>query len=132
MIRDSIYSQVRDLVRDRIASGVIVHADWITSEIVQKYSDIEGEDASFYQLCARNHIREIVRSVIEKSGEASRPGFDRLRDAYLVSRHGRSVLVPLDLLTDEELQARADELEKMAKGCRGHAAELMRIARVGL
>jgi hypothetical protein len=140
--KESIYTEVRGLVEDRLASGVVIHADWLTSEIFQRHSDIEGNDVWFYQLCARSHVQEIVKRVVSKYGDKDAesiaetdsqlvfPGFDHLRKGYLVERNGERVLVPVHMLTDGELEARATEYEHMAIGCRKHAAEIRKFVQV--
>lgn len=52
------------------------------------------------------------------------PGFEHMQRGYQVERNGIRLLVPTDLLTDEEIEARAAEYDAMAAGCRAHAREL--------
>jgi hypothetical protein len=134
--KESIYTEVRSLVEDRLAAGAIIHANWITSEIFQKHSNIEGEDVWFYQLCARSHVQDIVKRVVAKYGDKDEesiaetdsqlvfPGFEHLRKGYFVERNNQRVLVPVNMLTDSELQARAAEYDQMSAGCKKHAQEI--------
>lgn len=39
-------------------------------------------------------------------------------------RDGDVVIVPVDQCTDDELKARAAQLDEMAKGCMAHALEI--------
>jgi len=140
--KDSIYTEVRGLVEDRLASGVIIRAEWLTSEVLHRHSDIEGEDVWFYQLCARSHVQDIVKRVIAKYGDSDEqavaeadtqlvlPGFTHLRQGYLVIRNDERVLVPVDLLTSDELETRAAEYEQMARGCKAHAVEIRKFLEV--
>jgi len=139
--KESIYTEIRALVDDRLASGVIIHANWITNEIFQKHADIEGGDVWFYQLCARSHVQEIVKRVISKYGDSDEesiaetdsqlvfPGFEHLRKAYFVERNNQRVLVPVHMLTDGELEARAIEYDQMSIGCAKHADEMRKFIR---
>ena len=43
--KTEVTREIRALVQDRIAAGVIVRVDWFTAEILAMKSRIEGEDA---------------------------------------------------------------------------------------
>lgn len=129
---DGIYSEVRQFVEDKVAAGVIVRVDWLTSEYIGTKSRANGEDMPFYRHCAHAHLNEVIRRVVGKYD--ARPvqedrqlvldGFEHLQRAYTVQRDGVKLLVPIDKLSDIELAARADEYDAMAKGCRAHAREI--------
>lgn len=51
-------------------------------------------------------------------------GFEHLQTGYTVERDGERVLVPIDVLSDEELASRAAEYDAMAEGCKLHAKEI--------
>ena len=133
---DSIFTEVRDFIQSRLDAGIILRADWVTAEILASKTEPECEDADFYLLCARDKIADVVRRCLGKFKPATEtddqlrlPGFDHLQKAYPVERGGESLLVPVDLLTVEELEARAAEYDAMASGCRAHARELREFAR---
>lgn len=127
-----VYSEVKKFVQDRIDSGVITRVDWLTSEYLGAKEGIEGADAPFYRACAIAHITEVVKRVVGKydpkptraDDQMVFPGFTHMQKAYTVQRNGIHLLVPVDLLTDDEIEARAAEYDAMAKGCRDHAREL--------
>lgn len=129
---DSIYTEVREFVQDRIDAGVVTRVDWLTSEYIGTKADVSGGDVPFYRVCAQNHVADIVKRVVgkydAKPKQADRqlvlPGFDHLQKAYTVARDGVVVLVPIALCTTEELRGRADEYDVMAKGCEAHAREI--------
>jgi len=126
------YSEVREFVSAKVDAGVIVRVDWLTQEFINSKSDVTGDDLPFYRHCATAHIQEMVRRVVGKYDVRSKqddpqtilPGFEHLQRAYTVIRDGANLLVPIDQLNDSELQARADEYDAMAKGCRAHAMEI--------
>lgn len=128
----NITGEVRKLIADKIASKETVRTPWIMNEVMQRHADIEGEDKGFYLVCARAHLKNVVRACIGKYDAASREqdtqiimaGFDHLQIAYSVERHNETVLVPVDMLTDEELLGRAAEYDTMARGCKVHAKEI--------
>ena len=128
---DSLFSQVRDFIQDQLDAGTIIRADWVTAGILADKAEPECDDADFYLLCARAHLAEVVKRCIGKykatpvrDYQLVLPGFEHLQRGYQVEREGVRLLVPTDLLTDEEIDARADEYELMAVGCRAHAREL--------
>lgn len=129
---DSIYTEVRKFVQDRVEAGVITRVEWLTSEYLAGKSDISGGDVPFYRVCALAHVNDVMKRCVgkydAKPSKADQqlilPGFDHLQKAYTVSRDGAMLLVPVDLLTNEELLARAEEYDAMAKGCRDHAREI--------
>jgi hypothetical protein len=50
-------------------------------------------------------------------------GFKHLRIAYPVHRSGEHLLVPIDLMTDEEIDARCKQYQDAADGYLKHIAE---------
>lgn len=131
MSDDSIYREIREAIDARIASGEVITRDSLTHDIVRGKSKIEGEDIEFYRVCAFKFVADLVRKCIGKFD--ARPetdpqlvldGFEHLQKAYTVQRGGQTVLVPIDQLTDIEIELRAQDYEKMAKGCLAHSREL--------
>ena len=128
---DSLYTEVRAYIQDQLDAGVIVRAEWITTGFLASKAEPDCEDADFYLICARSHLAEVVKRCIgkysakpETDNQLVLPGFTHLQRGYQVEREGVRLLVPTDLLTDEEIDARADEYEAMAAGCCAHAREL--------
>lgn len=128
---DSLYAEVRAYIQDQLDTGTIVQAEWVTNGFLASKAEPECDDADFYLLCARSHLAEIVKRCIGKykpqpvtDTQLVLPGFEHLQRGYQVEREGVRVLVPTDLLTDDEIDARAAEYEAMAAGCRAHAREL--------
>lgn len=131
MSETSVYREVREYIADKISQGHIVSVDWLTHDIVRNKSDIEGGDVEFYRVCAFTHVRDVVKRCVGKydakpksDAQLTLDGFEHLQVAYSVERSGQVVLVPVDQLSDEEIELRAAEYDKMARGCIGHAEEL--------
>lgn len=127
----NITAEVHKLVDEKFASGVLVQTHWIAQEILSSHDDIDGEDAAWYRVCTFKEVCRIAKSAIGKfraedttSEQLLLPGFKHLCKAYPMTRQGDLVLVPVDQCSDFELLGRAEELDKMAKGCVSHAAEI--------
>lgn len=123
--------EIRRIVQERIDSGVAVRVEWLTTEIMAMKNDIEGADSDFYLACGVDFIKKTVSNVIggyapkpTQSEQIILPGFDHLQEAYTVMRDAQITLVPVTMLTDSELELRAQEYEVMAKGCIAHAKEI--------
>lgn len=124
-----IKAAIRKMVQDTVDSGAIGHVQFFTAKIMSDRADIQGEDADFYTICARETIVGMVKSAVQKyeKPQAETPildGFEHLRTAYPVHRGGDHLLVPVHLCTDEELEARAAEYDAYADGVRKHAKEI--------
>ena len=128
-----VTGEIRKLVSDKVEAGLVVRVEWLTTEILSTKSDIQGDDADFYVACGVDFIKDTVKRCIGhyQPKAASEPdrqivmdGFDHMQKAYTVERDSETVLVPVDMLSDDEIEARALELEAMARGCIAHAKEL--------
>ena len=131
--KTDVTSEIRKMVADKIDAGVIVRVEWLTTEILSMKSDISGDDADFYVACGVDFIKDTVKRCVGQyqpraTAAADRQivmeGFDFMQKAYTLERDGETVLVPVDLLSDDEIEARATEYEAMARGCIAHAKEL--------
>jgi hypothetical protein len=127
----SVTKEIHALIDEKIAAGVTVRADWIAAGIIESKSNITGDDAPFYRVCAHRDIVRIAKRAIgkyEPGGNTPEqlvlPGFKHLCRAYPMQRDGEVVLVPVDLCSNAELLARAEQLDEMAEGCRSHAKEI--------
>ncbi|MCF1744752.1 hypothetical protein [Paradevosia shaoguanensis] len=131
MSEESVIAEIHKLIDEKLASGVVVHVDWIAHGIMQKKGEIEGENAEFYRVCTHRQISQIAKRAIGKyqpkhqtDPQLVMEGFEHLSKAYPMTRGGDLVLVPITLCTDAELEARAADLVKMAKGSLAHAKEI--------
>jgi hypothetical protein len=128
----SITSEVRKFIADKISNGETIVVEWLTHEIVNSKSAIEGEDEPFYRICAYTHVKDVVKRCVGKydaispvtDAQLTLDGFEHLQVAYTVNRNDQILLVPVDQCSDAELSERATEYDRMVKGLRGHAREL--------
>jgi hypothetical protein len=129
----AINANIEKIVSDKIQSGQPVAMSWVTQEIIQAHSDISGPDTEFYIMCARHYISDLVKRQIKKyepseigsDAQLIMEGFEHLQKAYPVERENERVIMPIDMMTNEEVQKRAEEYRAMASGCINHAKELM-------
>lgn len=130
---EDIKTIAHELISAKLNAHQEVAMEWAVHEIIMKQGSITGDGVEFYRLCAREHCYRIVKSVVDKyKGDETTedkqqillPGFDYLQVAYTVHRNDEIILVPIELLTDEEIDARALEFEKQAEGLNAHAEEL--------
>lgn len=119
-----IYQSVRGYIAGKIDAGEVLVIRNLVDAILSAQAPITGSDAMFYQECARREVRNLIRRAIY-SNRPEDCGFHYLQAAYSVKRGGEIVLVPVGLLTDAEIDLRTAEYEKMAKGCRAHAREIL-------
>lgn len=131
MDETSVTDEIHKLIDDKLASGVVVRADWVAASILDAKNKISGDDVQFYRVCAYRDVVRIAKRIIGKfevtdttPEQLILPGFKHLCKAYPMDRDGAVVLVPVDMCTDAELRGRAEQLEEMAKGCRAHAREI--------
>lgn len=113
-------------------------ASWIVEAVMGRHPfppDWQGDDRDFAEGSCRDHVRVEVRKKLRdyKAGdenEASQapwlPGFEHVQRAYLVTRHGEATVVPLDQLTDAEIESKEAALDTMGHGCFAHRDELRR------
>jgi len=131
MDENSIRSEMHKMAQERIDAGEVTSLDHIVHGVLSKREDIQGEDAPFYRVHAFDDLKRIAKSVVgkyaandETADELLLPGFKHLCKAYPMTRDGEVVIVPVDMCSDDELKARAAQLDEMAKGCMAHALEI--------
>lgn len=131
MSDDSITTDIHRHIDDKLAAGALVHPAFVATEILDEKKAIAGDDAPFYRTLAYKQLLRLVAAAIGKYAPTDEtpkqlafPGFKHLVKAYPMTRDGDSVLVPIELCTDAELLARAEQLDEMAKGCRDHGVEI--------
>src|ERR1044072_1383369 len=136
MTETDLEREVRALIRERVDKGRIASATWATEAVVSQHASISGDDKEWCEVCAYAHIRTVVRRCVQKYKELDADEqlllgdeFKRVQKAYLVERKKKQVIVPITLLTREELEAKVIELRKMGDGCYEHADELGRYIR---
>jgi len=128
-------TEIRALIDSKIERNGVVDPAWITMEICGAHKQIKGEDSEFHFFCASQFVRDSVGKALKfydcklsTKGDPQLvlPGYEHLQRAYLVKRKDKPVIVAIDDLTDEELEAKEAELLAMSEGAKKHANELRR------
>lgn len=133
-----LITEIRKLIDEKLECGETVQAAWIATEVTSRHENIDGEDADFHFFCTGHYVRQQVRRAlkhydcsVDKASDPQLvlPGYECLQRAYAVTREEQQVIVPIDNLSDPEIEAKAAELENMAAGALKHADELRRYVR---
>lgn len=135
----NVEAEIREIIDRALDESPTVAQAWLIQALMRRHRDHTGADADFYECCARRGVSDLVRTVLrtyehpslEEAAEHEVPlkgfeAFARLQRAYLVSRGKASMLVRLDHMTTAERLAKADEYERMGRGCLEHARQLRR------
>lgn len=132
--KNFIAGEIRLRIAEQIDAGNICDIETFCSQYIAEKAPPECADADFYLACAQKYVREIFTKTIgkwqppedesETDDQLVLEGFGYLQKAYPVTRHGRQLLIPIGMLTENELESRAQGLESMATGCTKHAEEL--------
>jgi hypothetical protein len=135
MKQSELMGEVREFIEAELDARRSVRINAATEAIVARHPQPRHREQAFYALVAYEHVRDCVVSVYRRyappededpDAQLVMPGFERLQRAYPVERDGDRVLVPVELLTDAELDSKAATYEEMALGCQLHAKELRR------
>lgn len=129
----AINASIEKLVSDKIQNAEPVAMSWITQEVLSNHGNIQGDDTEFYMVCARHYVSDQVKRQIKKyeptesqaDAQLIMEGFDHLQKAYPVERNEERVIMPIELMTDDEVLKRSNEYRAMAAGCTNHAKELI-------
>ena len=123
-----VRAMVRKMVNDKAESGVIGHVTFFVTEALTKFGKIEGEGADFYTVCTMETLVDVVKKAVGKydkpqSDTPTLDGFVHLKIAYPLHRNGEHLLVPIDQMTDAEIDARCAQFQEAADSYRAHIEE---------
>jgi len=116
-------------------NGEVLHKDWLVNAVVADHADITGDDADFALCTARYAVLQRVERYFRKIKENENtqedpqmllPGYQKLQSRYLVERAQEQVAVSIWIMTDDEIDWKADQHRAMGKGHFEHANELLR------
>ena len=129
--------EIRSVIDQRIEKKQPIHPDWVTQEIINRHSEIMGDDTNFYLCVGREAIRDQVRKQINRfrltpekalnlDQQLVLPGYERLQRFYLIESDSTQIAIPLEKMTNAQRKAKVIELRAMGDGCHQHADELER------
>lgn len=130
-----IEAECQDFVSTRKAAREPLAVPWMTHAIVALHPAPEFPDRDWYLVTAFETIRTLLGRVTrsdkhEKTTEGDRsgflPGFEYLQAWYDIDRDGERVVVPIEQCSRPELEAKAEEIRRMGRGCFAHALEIER------
>lgn len=134
-------TEIKQIVEQALKDDVATSAAFIAMAVVARHplpSNWTGDHKDFAIICIHHHVRGLVKDVL-KAMKASRDditdpqmtmeGFSRLQKAYIIERNNDLTVVPIEQCSDEELQAKADELQVKIDGMIQHRNEILRYIR---
>lgn len=112
----------------------VIDANKVTKIICSNHRDeiLEGADFSVYNIYS--NVRREVRNVISQklgiddeqaNGQLTIEGFRRVQQYYAITRNGIPLVVPVEQLTDEEVEEKAAWYRKCGLAHFEHADELI-------
>jgi len=130
--RHDLTIEINEVIEERLAAGSDVIVPWLIQAILASHEEVGLSD---FSVCARMEfvadevgrcVRRFKEPTPDELEELTLPGFKHLQRAYKFERGGQTTIIPIEAMTDEELEAKADEHDKMARGHLGHAREIRR------
>ncbi len=116
---------------DELVSNGETPKNWVIQSVLKSHSDVHGDDADMALCCMRETVASRVNKHFSKIKAAEQetpqmplPGFEKLQQRYVITRDKEQSIVSIYHMTDEELEAKAEELEAMAEGCLKDADEI--------
>lgn len=143
MSTEKFEQEIAAKVAEYEAAGKEIVPQFITHEIIQSHEAglaRQNDHTDFFRHFAYKGHRKDVGSYIAKkygddrsSGEERQPvlpGFEHLQRHYIVPRGGEKVVVAIELLTDEEIDAKVEFLRKRSASDVAHADEFVRFKHI--
>lgn len=130
--RKDLATEINDEIEIKLSAGMTIVDSWLVQAILSKHDET---DLSDFSKCARlefvkDEVGRCVRRFKEPEpdelDQLTLPGFRRLQKAYKIEREEQQLIVPIELMSDAELEAKALEHDNMAKGHNVHAREIRR------
>ena len=133
-----ICTEIENIRQRYLAQDAEVYPHWVAQEICEdhKAGFADNEDGEIARDCMYQMVRAWTTKVIRKERKASNgdrelfPGYEHLCKSYVIKRHAQWVEVPLDCMSDAEIDAYIEVLEGQAQACYRHKSELLRYKRI--
>lgn len=134
-MKDSeIDTEILAIIESRMTSSLDVAGPWLIHEVVNQHPNIEGDDEDFYRCCAFGHVAARVREALRREAQRDNsedrqlllPGWSHLHRRYSIERNDQQMIVPIEAMTDLELEKKAAEYIRQSDGLRSHADEINR------
>jgi hypothetical protein len=130
-----VFAKVRQEIRE-LLNAMLERGDTefcatrIAHAIMAAHPKCDGDDADFHLCCSYEGIRDEVRDQLNKlkhpTPQLTLEGFQYLQRLYDIERGGEQMHVPIEAMTDDELEAKAKEHYARGATEYAHGDELMR------
>jgi hypothetical protein len=133
---------IRGLIKGMISLEKITDPSWVTDEIISRYplpDSMDQENRDFTTIARHKFTRDLVAAVIrglhvtEEFGlfdlidpDWRKEGYEELQNVYSVRRGKKQLLIPLHLMSDEEIDDKISEMARQIRGLNKHMDELQR------
>jgi len=133
MTPKDIEAAAAELITSKIKNNEIVEMSWAVRELISSMGEITGDGSDFHFICADYYAWRVVKKAIGKydisteglsGNQPNLDGFEHMQAGYTMKRGKKISLIPVSLLSDEELDERADVYETLSSGLLQHAKEL--------
>ena len=138
-----LYHEVLVVIAERSSAGLLTSRGWLVTSVLHKHPIKRHRrgDPDDFSICRRQLAvaaavdRALARLKHQEEGgdpdaaELDLPrlaGYKHLRRIYPIVRDQVIFLVPLDKMTEEEIERKIETYEVASKGFAAHAAELRR------
>ena len=140
----NLRQEIERLLIERIDRGLVTSTAALAEQIMvahhykrlRSLRDLIQDDREFYEDCAWHHVKTAIRNVLrdykllpsQTPEQLVLPGYEFVQKAYAIEQGDEHEphVVPIEMMSEAELIAKAAELRQMAKGCEAHAEELDR------
>lgn len=130
-------AEIRQVINEATQNGRVVECKWLTHEIIQRHQDIKGNDVAWYTYCGYEKVAASVLKTIrerkgteESEGSSDRqfvlPGYEFLQTSYVMRRDDKSVVVPTEQCSKDEMLTKADAMDRSIRGLSVHSREIRR------
>jgi hypothetical protein len=134
-MQKKLNEQITELLEARMAAKVVIHRDYLVTEIVRMRVLPPGPDREFWDWAAHQAVAQLVRKKVSSYRVSARertpeqlafPGWKHLQKFYAIGTEEEPQLVPVELLSAEQRREKIAELRRMGDSCHEHADELQR------
>jgi hypothetical protein len=130
----NVMAEIAEIFGEHVSNSKILEKAWIVEKVMKRHPT----DDHWYRCCGYFTVSALLRRVINENKKAEAAGDGRqgvlgkwtyLQKGYFTARGDdaeASTYVPIEDMTDEEIEKKIEEYERMVGGLIGHIQELRR------
>lgn len=126
-------NELDELIQSTVLSGQTVFTSWIVKEIIDRHSEIYGDEVHWYRDRAFRDVHAVAGKIMRKykqeeeegENQLTLPGYRRLQRGYALTRESEPALVPIEDMSVNDFNCKIEQLDSMIKGCQIHKQELI-------